>query len=101
VLKEALRLYPPAPDMLFRTTTSEPAIIAGQTVPPHTSLTINLWAAHRSSQNFHRPAEFVPERWLDDCLAEFRNDDRAVFNPFSIGPRDCLGKRYGESPLPP
>lgn len=95
MLKEALRLYPPAPDMLFRTTTSEPAIIAGQTVPPHTSLTINLWAVHRSPENFHRPAEFVPERWLEDdnFPAEFRNDDRAVFHPFSIGPRDCLGKR--------
>jgi cytochrome P450 len=93
VLKEALRLYPPAPDMLFRTTTTEPANIAGQIVPPHTSLTINLWAAHRSSRNFHRPAEFLPERWLEDAPAEFRKDDREVFRPFSIGPRDCLGKR--------
>ena len=93
VLKEALRLYPPAPDMLFRTTTNEPATIAGQTVPPHTSLTVNLWAAHRSPANFHRPTEFLPERWLANAPAEFHRDDRAVFHPFSIGPRDCLGKK--------
>jgi cytochrome P450 len=93
VLKEALRLYPPAPDMLFRTTTDEPAIVAGRSVPPHTSLTMNLWAAHRSASNFHRPSEFLPERWLENAPAEFHNDDRAVFQPFSVGPRDCLGKR--------
>jgi cytochrome P450 len=79
--------------MLFRTTTNEPATIAGQTVPPHTSLTVNLWAAHRSPANFHRPTEFLPERWLANAPAEFHRDDRAVFHPFSIGPRDCLGKK--------
>jgi len=93
VLKEALRLYPPAPDMLFRTTTNEPASIAGQIVPPHTSVTMNLWAAHRSSDNFHRPTEFLPERWLENAPVEFRGDNRAVCHPFSIGPRDCLGKK--------
>jgi cytochrome P450 len=93
VLKEALRLYPPAPDMLFRTTTNEPATVAGRTVPPHTSVTMNLWAAHHSSENFHRPTEFLPERWMENAPAEFHQDDRAVFHPFSIGPRDCLGKK--------
>lgn len=93
VLKEALRLYPPAPDSLFRTTANEPAMVAGQMVPPHTSLTMNLWAAHRSPDNFHRPTEFLPERWMEAAPAEFHKDDRAVFHPFSIGPRDCLGKK--------
>jgi cytochrome P450 len=93
VLKEGLRLYPPAPDYLFRATTSESAIIAGRVVPPHTSLTMNLWAAHRDPINFHRPLEFIPERWLKDAPAEFDGDDRAVFKPFSLGPRDCLGKK--------
>jgi len=79
--------------MLFRTTTTEPATVAGQPVPPHTSLTINLWAAHRSAANFHRPAEFLPERWLETPPEQFHTDDRAVFHPFSVGPRDCLGKR--------
>jgi len=55
---------------------------------------MNLLAAHRSSENFHRPAEFLPERWLgENAPAEFHMDDRAVFHPFSVGPRDCLGVR--------
>jgi aspirochlorine biosynthesis cytochrome P450 monooxygenase len=92
VLQEALRLYPPAPDSLFRRT-HEPAVVVGELIPPNTSLTINLWAANRSSRNFHRPEEFLPERWLKDCPPKFSSDDRAVAKPFSFGPRDCVGKR--------
>lgn len=93
ILKESLRLYPPAPDMLFRWTATESAIVAGRVVPLGTSLTVNIWAAHRSPANFHRPTEFLPERWLSDAVGEFEGDDKAAFKPFSVGPRDCIGKK--------
>ncbi|KAJ8124646.1 hypothetical protein O1611_g8994 [Lasiodiplodia mahajangana] len=92
VLKEGMRLYPPAPDTLFRTTQDHPAMVAGKLVPPHTSITMNLWAAGRDPVNFHRPLEFIPERWMEDACPEFRKDDKAAFKPFSTGPRDCIGK---------
>ncbi|KAH8894276.1 isotrichodermin C-15 hydroxylase [Thozetella sp. PMI_491] len=91
-LKEGLRLYPPAPDTLFRATTQESAIVAGRVVPRRTSLTMNIWAANRDPANFHRPLEFIPERWMKNAPPEFHNDDKAVFKPFSLGPRDCIGK---------
>lgn len=93
MLKEGLRLYPPAPDTLFRATSHDSAIVAGRLVPPRTSLTMNLWAANRSHRNFHRPLESVPERWMKDAPVEFHKDDKGVLKPFSIGPRDCLGKK--------
>lgn len=93
VLKEGLRLYPPAPDTLFRTTKDRTVIVAGKIVPPRTSMTMNLWAAGRDPANFHRPLEFIPDRWLENTLPEFQNDDQAVFKPFSVGPRDCIGKK--------
>ena len=33
---------------------------------------------------------FAPERWLGDN--RFANDDLAACQPFSLGPRGCLGK---------
>jgi cytochrome P450 len=93
VLQESLRLYPPAPDMLFRSTIEQAAIVAGNAVPPHTSVTMNLFAANRSSSNFYRPAEFLPERWLKHPPAEFQEDRRSVLNPFSIGSRNCIGMK--------
>lgn len=92
VLQESLRLFPPAPDSLFRRT-QEPAVVTGRLIPPNTCLTMNLWAANRSARNFHRPEEFLPERWLKDCPPEFAHDDRAVAKPFSFGPHDCIGKK--------
>ena len=93
VLQESLRLYPPAPDMLFRSTMEEAVIVAGKIVPPQTSVTVNLWAANRSTSNFQRPSEFLPERWLKQPPVEFQEDCRAVLNPFSIGPRNCIGMK--------
>ncbi|KAI0975219.1 isotrichodermin C-15 hydroxylase [Xylaria arbuscula] len=92
ILKEGLRLYPPAPDTLFRTTMDRTVTVAGKIVPPRTSMTMNLWAAGRDQANFHRPLEFIPDRWLENTSPEFQNDDHAVFKPFSVGPRDCIGK---------
>ncbi|KAI1505692.1 isotrichodermin C-15 hydroxylase [Biscogniauxia marginata] len=92
VIQESFRLYPPVPDGLFRRTTAAGAIVAGEVIPPGTNLMVNLWAANRSERNFHRPEEFIPERWLKSCPPEFSGDDRAVLKPFSTGPRDCIGK---------
>jgi cytochrome P450 len=45
-----------------------------------------------SPSNFTVPEKFHPERWLGDPL--FSNDDKPAFQPFSSGPRNCIGKRY-------
>jgi cytochrome P450 len=93
VLSEALRLYPPAADGLFRVVPAEGGIIAGEFVPPNTSVTVHLLAAFRSPLNFHRPNEFIPERWMKNCPLEFEFDNRNAFQPFSVGARNCLGKK--------
>ena len=51
-------------------------------------------AAYRYEQNFTRAEDFVPERWLPNAPPEFTNDQRAVVQPFSVGPRGCLGKKW-------
>jgi cytochrome P450 len=52
--------------------------------------------ANHSKRNWTDPEAFVPERWLGD--AKYKDDNRAVMNPFSFGPRNCLGKRYVSDP---
>ncbi|KAF7524863.1 hypothetical protein PCG10_005446 [Penicillium crustosum] len=34
--------------------------------------------------------KFLPERWLPDA-ERFKDDQKSVFQPFSFGPRNCLG----------
>ena len=55
-------------------------------------MAVNHYAAYHSPLNFSRPEEFIPERFID--VAEFPDDRREVLQPFSMGPRNCIGKRY-------
>ena len=56
------------------------------------SVSVNHYAAYHSPLNFNRPQEFIPERFLD--VGNFPGDRREVLQPFSMGPRNCIGRRY-------
>lgn len=46
---------------------------------------------YRSPKHWHRPDEFLPERWLPTGQnGEFVNDRIDGFHPFSYGPRSCI-----------
>ncbi|KAH8587874.1 cytochrome P450 [Bisporella sp. PMI_857] len=96
-LEEALRVYPPAPAGFPRVVPEEGDFIAGRWVPCGTVVGVNIIAAHRSPNNFHDPDSFIPERFLGD--PRFVNDDRNALNPFSTGPRNCLGKNLAWSEM--
>ncbi|PYH81783.1 hypothetical protein BO82DRAFT_402009 [Aspergillus uvarum CBS 121591] len=42
--------------------------------------------------NFFRAKEFLPERWLGTD-PQFEGDKKDTLQPFSMGARNCLGKR--------
>ncbi|KAF8867033.1 putative cytochrome P450 monooxygenase [Acephala macrosclerotiorum] len=97
--QEGLRLYPPGPiGAPRRTTPGEMTIIDGYQVPGYTSVGVHAWTASNSPSNFHLPQYFIPERWLlsatIDTSSPFFNDHRAASQPFSLGPRNCLGKSF-------
>jgi cytochrome P450 len=52
----------------------------------------NPFAASMSTANFKDPFTFRPERWLD----ENSSDDLDASQPFSYGPRVCMGRRQVE-----
>ncbi|OIW33137.1 cytochrome P450 [Coniochaeta ligniaria NRRL 30616] len=99
VLNEGLRVYPPVPSGLTRITPKGGEFIEGYWMPEKTLVSVAQWAAHQSEQNFRQPQEFIPERWLGD--PRFASDMRDVVNPFSMGPRNCIGKNlaYAEMRL--
>ncbi|KAI9052864.1 hypothetical protein LZ554_003136 [Drepanopeziza brunnea f. sp. 'monogermtubi'] len=89
-IEEALRCYPPAPLDLPRLTPPEGAVIDGVHIPGNTSVGVHHVSTFHSARNFKNPMGFHPERWLGD--EEYADDDLAVMQPFSSGPRNCLGK---------
>ncbi|KAK0609415.1 cytochrome P450 [Immersiella caudata] len=78
-LEEALRLYPPGG-----------ATVCGNYVPEKTIVAVHQWAMYHSETHFKEAFSFRPERWLGDPV--FAGDNKDAFQPFHIGPRNCLGR---------
>ncbi|KAL8301068.1 hypothetical protein RB593_000055 [Gaeumannomyces tritici] len=94
-IEEALRFHPPAADLPPRV--SPGAIVDGQFLPKGTFVHCYNYSTLRNPENFVDPDEFLPQRFLpaDHPMYDARvavGASRAVFKPFSHGPRDCIGK---------
>ncbi|KAF4461041.1 cytochrome P450 [Fusarium albosuccineum] len=99
VLNEALRFFPAVPTAIPRKAPAGGDTICGHYVAPGTILGIWQWPMNHSPDNFLLPESFIPERWLNE--PRFNNDRKEAFQPFSFGPRNCLGKNlaYAEMRL--
>ncbi|TVY19188.1 Cytochrome P450 monooxygenase [Lachnellula arida] len=90
-LEEGLRTYPPVPAGMPRV--SQGSMINNKYVAPGTIVSVHQWASYSSPTNFTDADKFVPERWLKDPPARYAHDNTKVMQPFSVGPRNCLGRK--------
>jgi cytochrome P450 len=90
-LQEGLRYYPPVPTGFPRIVPAGGDHISGRYIPAGTAVYVSQHATNHSARNFKDPEAYVPERWLGE--ERYKDDVREVFNPFSFGPRNCLGKK--------
>lgn len=90
VIKEALRLHPPAPLVLREI--QQGCKIGGFFVPEKTKLIVNLYAVMRDPNFWEDPLEFKPERFLTSSRSgqeDDRNEQAMKYLPFSGGRRGC------------
>ena len=92
VVKETLRMYPPASS----TRSGEPGHsiqgLDGRQLPTDGFLVwSNSYAIHHAHQYWPEPNKFIPERWLVE-----EGDDlyppKGAYRPFEFGPRNCIGQ---------
>jgi cytochrome P450 len=94
IVKEILRLYPPAPLSAPREF-CEDCIIGGYHVPKGTRLITNLWKIHIDPRIWSDPLTFQPERFLTTQKDIDIRGKNFELIPFGSGRRVCPGISFG------
>jgi cytochrome P450 len=95
VLKEAMRLYPPA--FVIGRRSLRDVVLAGGAdgrrfqVKKHTNVLVNVLGIHRRADAFPEPERFDPTRFLGDREKEL---PRCAYMPFGAGSRVCIGNHF-------
>ena len=90
VLKESMRLYPPA--FLLGRQAIRDTSIGGFAIRKDEIVFVSPWLIHRDPRNFEDPLRFDPDRFLPD--REARLQRFAYFLPFGGGKRICIGNQF-------
>jgi cytochrome P450 len=91
VLKETLRLYPPA--WFGPRRTRAEFELHGHTIPAGTQVAYCSWITHRLPELWAHPEAFDPERFSE---ARAQMIVPGAYVPFGRGARLCIGRRFGE-----
>ncbi|KAL6637825.1 hypothetical protein ACP70R_025397 [Stipagrostis hirtigluma subsp. patula] len=92
VIKEALRLHPPAP-LLVPRESIEACELEGYTIPTKSRVIVNAFAIGRDPKYWDDAEEFKPERFEEGGV-DFMGSSYE-FLPFGSGRRMCPGFNYG------
>jgi pentalenene oxygenase len=88
VVREALRLFPPA--WALPRVCTRPVTLAGRTLPPGAMVVFSPYILHRRPDVYPHPARFDPARWLTPAPGR-----RASYLPFGAGATRCIGEEFG------
>ena len=87
VVKEVLRLYPPA-WIIGRETVRDVTLVDGSFIAQGTTVFAAPLLLHRRADYFDDPQSFNPDRWLGPDPAPFS------YVPFGGGARRCIGEEF-------
>ena len=92
VVKETLRLYPPASSTRSGERGHSIQGPDGRQFPTDGFLVwSNSYAIHRDPKYWPEPSKFLPERWLVQ-EGDRLYPPKGVYRPFEFGPRNCIGQ---------
>ncbi|XP_035278843.1 cholesterol 24-hydroxylase-like isoform X1 [Anguilla anguilla] len=89
VLKESLRLYPPAPGTSRRVV--EDIVFDGIHIPGNVGIFFSSYVSGRLDRFFSDPLKFDPDRFHPDAEKPY-----FCYFPFALGPRSCLGQNFSQ-----
>lgn len=102
VVKETLRLYPPAflsvrqalADDILPTHAGQ-----GYSIRAGTTVVLPMWVTQRRPDLWQRPTSFCPERFLNGGEQAAAPTERYAYYPFGGGRHRCIGDEFAEMEL--
>ena len=93
-IDEAMRMTPAVPGLLPREVLRGGLAIPSLDVylPAGVNVGVPIYSIHHHKDYVVNPFTYDPSRWLQNNHEQDKEALQAVFNPFSIGNRACLGK---------
>ncbi len=88
IFRETLRLYPPVGFMAREA--AEDVTLRDKFIKLGRTVIISPWLIHRNENNWEKPDEFEPERFL----REHETPIKSKYLPFGMGPRICIGAAF-------
>lgn len=86
VIKESLRILPPVP--WNGRVTSQPTELGGYPLPMGTEVFVSIYQTHHMAELYPDSETFNPDRWQSIAPTPYE------YNPFSAGPRTCIGAAF-------
>ncbi|CAF1523118.1 unnamed protein product [Rotaria magnacalcarata] len=97
VLLESLRCHCAGPILLPRATTHD-ITFRNYFIPKDTFILVNMWSAMKDEEQWLKPDEFRPDRFLDENN-KLKNNNHPAMMPFSVGKRACTGEQIAKIQL--
>jgi cytochrome P450 len=86
VVKESMRILSPVP--WNGRVTSKPTVLSGHSLPEGTEVFVSIFQTHHMPELYPDPQSFKPSRWETMIPTSYE------YNPFSAGPRICIGAGF-------
>nr|XP_027119955.1 trans-cinnamate 4-monooxygenase-like [Coffea arabica] len=90
VVKETLRLRMAVPLLVPHMNLNE-AMLGGYDIPAESKILVNAWWLANNPENWRKPEEFRPERFLEEESKVDANGNDFRYLPFGVGRRSCPG----------
>lgn len=89
VVKESMRLYPPA--YAVGREAVRDCEVGGYRIPAGMQIFAFQWVVQRDARWYDEPEAFRPERWGEDAASRL---PKYAYFPFGGGPRQCIGNAF-------
>jgi cytochrome P450 len=87
-------MSPTVPGAMWREAESGGISVDGEHIPAGYDVGTCIYAVHHNEAYFGDSFSFLPDRWLSGSAEEKLQAAQSAYNPFSFGPRGCVGRTF-------